>query len=239
METLLAIGICLLGFFGIPIVILWIRDRLEQLLGETFLSLVAGVSLLFGISMACWIVYKAFYPTTQFQRSYFIYIGFAVPAVMIWYGVRRLFYFSGGVEEQEIDFNSPELLASKDQARATLGYFTQQAEKHIDGAFVKFPLQTDEDFTEHIWGYVHHYADEVFNISVANDTFATGEYGMRMDVPEADVEDWMIMLPDGTVKGGFSIIAGFRYLENKGRKLNKTMRKQKQALIDFDRPTAS
>lgn len=32
----------------------------------------------------------------------------------------------------------------------------------------KFPLTTDAGVTEHIWAYVHHYADGIFNVSLAN-----------------------------------------------------------------------
>ena len=40
------------------------------------------------------------------------------------------------------------------------------------------------------------------------------------------------MLPDGTIRGMFSLIRAFDYLENKGRRLTKTMRAQKATLVD-------
>ena len=52
--------------------------------------------------------------------------------------------------------------------------------------------------------------------------------------PESEVEDWQIMLPDGSLKGAYSLIGAFQYLENKGKSLTKTMRKQKALLVDAE-----
>lgn len=39
------------------------------------------------------------------------------------------------------------------------------------------------------------------------------------------------MLPDGTIRGSYSLIGAFRYLEKNGKPLTKTMREQKALLL--------
>lgn len=237
--------ILLLGtlFIGLPVAILWIRDH-GGIFGRLVGYCIAVTSLALGLALAGWFTYGFLYGTGWLERGsdnplrfgMHLVLAWSVAAVFAAYGFHYIFRPGAGIEEQEIDFDSPEFSAAKKQARDTLGFFTQKASEHVDGAFIKFPLVTADNLTEHIWGYVHHYGNGKFNVSVANDTFATREHGMRMDVSEDDVEDWQIMLPDGTIKGAFSVIGVFRYLERKGRRLNRTMRKQKQALLDFNRP---
>lgn len=86
---------------------------------------------------------------------------------------------------------------------------------------------------EHIWGYVHHHADGVFNVSHANTPYTqTAPIETRRDVPESDVEDWQIMTSDGRIKGGFSLRALFEYVERNGIHLNRTMRTQRAQSLD-------
>ena len=131
------------------------------------------------------------------------------------------------------DLKCPELEASVAKARATLPQFLPHVEKGVDGAFVKFPLQTPQGNTEHIWGYVHFYKDGRFNVSLANAPYDPQQPADgRRDVPIGDIEDWQIMQPDGRIRGAHSLIALFRYHEARGVKLTPKMRKQKASLID-------
>jgi hypothetical protein len=59
-----------------------------------------------------------------------------------------------------------------------------------------------------------------------------GELADQCSVPDSAVEDWQILHSDGRVNGAFSMIASFHYLERKGVRLNRVMRKQKAQLID-------
>jgi len=116
--------------------------------------------------------------------------------------------------------------------------------RHEDGAYVKFPLRTDAGVTEHIWAYVHHYADGIFNVSLANTPHTQkGDVETRRDVPEADVEDWQIMTRDGRIRGGYTLRALFEHVDANGIHLNRTMRKQRaqftDAIDDVSAPGAS
>jgi hypothetical protein len=72
-----------------------------------------------------------------------------------------------------------------------------------------------------------------FNVSTVDDPCAElKEFGARTDVPESVVEDWLIIEADGRIKGGYTYIGSFQYLERWGTKLNRTMRKQKSQFVD-------
>lgn len=192
-----------------------------------------GVSLVFGSAIVLWFLYNQVWPTREFKDGFRSIFQLALPIGMIWIGWRWLTDAGAGVEEQDIDIESPELVASVAEAKRTLATFKAEVEKHIDGAYLKFPLVTDKGVTEHIWAYVHHYADGVFNVSLANAPYTQeGEIEPRRDVNEAEVEDWQIMLPDGRSRGAYSLAAAFRYLDRIGVRSNRTMRKQRAQLID-------
>jgi len=195
--------------------------------------LLGVVALLIGITILGWCIYNLVAPTAVFRRSFYSVFQLIVPIAMIWYGWRWLCDDGPGIETLQIDPNAPELIDAKVQARRSMAVFLAAVRQHEDGAYLKFPLLTDAGVTEHIWAYVHHYADGVFNVSLANTPYTQkGDVENRRDVPEADVEDWQIMTRDGRIRGGYSLRALFDHVEAKGIHLNRTMRKQRAQFVN-------
>lgn len=190
------------------------------------------VALFMGVSILGWVGYNILWPTAAFRRSYGSVLQLILPIAMVRYGWKWLRDDGPGIEGLEIDFQAPELRASVDQARRALPTFLRAVARHQDGAYIKFPLVTDAGTKEHIWAYVHHYADGVFNVSLANTPYTqTGPIDSRRDVPEADVEDWQIMTPEGRIRGAYSLHAAFDQAERKGIAFNRTMRQQRAQLL--------
>src|SRR5262249_42019303 len=127
-----------------------------------------ALALLIGLAIVAWFLYNLIAPTADFRRSFRSPFQLIMPIAMIWYGWRWLSDGGPGIETIQISNDVPELVRSRAQARRTMNVFLEAVRRHVDGAFVKFPLVTDAGVTEHIWGYVHHYADGVFNVSLAN-----------------------------------------------------------------------
>jgi uncharacterized protein YegJ (DUF2314 family) len=202
-----------------------LRVILKQIFGVLAVGIGAGLIL--------WLLYNLIWPTSYF-RGPSNPLQLAYPVVMIWVGWRWLTDGGPGIEKQGVDFDAPELISSVAEAKRTLPSFIAEVKKNIDGAFVKFPLLTDKGVTEHIWAYVHNYKDGVFNVSLANTPYTQkAEIKRRLDITEAEVEDWQIMLPDGRIRGAYSSMAAFRYLERKNIRLNRTMRKQRMLFTDM------
>jgi uncharacterized protein YegJ (DUF2314 family) len=190
------------------------------------------VSLFMGVTILGWVGYNVLWPTREFQRSYRSVLQLTLPILMVTYGWKWLRDDGPGIESLPIDFEAPALRASVDHARRTLPTFLRAVGRHQDGAYIKFPLRTDAGATEHIWAYVHHYADGMFNVSLANTPYTqTGPLESRRDVPEADVEDWQIMTPEGRIRGAYSLRAAFEQAQSSGVRFNRTMRQQQAQLL--------
>lgn len=188
------------------------------------------------MALLAFIIYDLFKSISSIDEISIKYLVWFILSIgFLSFGSKWLNDSGPGIEEHNIDFDSPELTGSIDKAKETLPFFISKIKNHIDGAYLKFPFLTDENITEHIWAYVHHYENGVFNVSMVNDPYSQkGEYEQRVDVDENDVEDWQIMYPDGKVKGGFSYIGALKYLERKGIRFNKNLKNQKKQLLDAE-----
>ena len=232
MVTILTIVSILVIFLGIPLLIVWLKDR-AGITGVIVKRVIGAISFLFGVIIVGWVAYNIFFPTKEFQASYKSFFQIGAPVVMIWIGWKWLTDTGPGIEEQNIDFDAPELVAAKRRAQESLPEFVDQVNQRVDNALIKFPFKTEGNVTEHIWAYVLGYANGVFSVSLANVPLTQGDsYEGQRDVPEAEVEDWEILLPDGRIKGAYSYIGAFQHLENRGIKLNKTMLREKNKLIN-------
>ena len=226
-NVILVAVVCIAFMVGLAALILWIKDRATWT-GTIVKRFLGAISLSIGLIIAGWIIYNLFHPTEHFRKGSPIAV-----ILMIWLGVKWLFGSEPGLDDEHIDFDSPELQAARQQAKETLPHFIRQVSHGVDQAYIKFPFQTDQGVTEHIWGYVHHFSNGEFTVSLANTPYTQeGEYNTWQYVPESDIEDWQIVLPNGKIKGGYSTIGAFRYLENRGRRLSRKMQKQKSELVD-------
>jgi uncharacterized protein YegJ (DUF2314 family) len=195
--------------------------------------ILGAVSLLMGAALLVWFTYNLFRPTADFKANFRSGFQVILPLAMLWYGWRWLNDGGPGIETLQIDPQAPELVASVREARRTMPAFLEAVQRHADQTYLKFPLTTDAGVTEHIWAYVHHYADGVFNVSLSNTPYTqTAAIENRRDIREGDVEDWQILLPNGSIQGGYSLRALFDHVERKGIRLNKTMRKQRAQFLD-------
>jgi uncharacterized protein YegJ (DUF2314 family) len=210
------------------------RKGALPMMGFVVRRVLGAVALAVGIALIVWFVYNLLWPTEEFKSGFRNVFQLIVPIACLIAGWKWIRYEGKGIEQiTPPDFDCPELKASVERARNTLPTFVAEVEKGIDGAFVKFPLRTPQGFIEHIWAYVHFFKDGRFNVSLANEPFDENQDSKgRRNVPIKDVEDWQIMHPDGRISGAHSLMALFRYHENKGLKLSPLMRKQKAQLVD-------
>ena len=192
------------------------------------------LALLIGVTLSCWFVYNQIWPTDEFKAGFRSVFQLIVPIACIVVGWQWLRYEGKGIDQiTPPDLNCAELNESVRQARDSMPAFIAEVEKGIDGANIKFPMMTKQGYTEHIWAYVHFYRDGYFNVSLVNtpNNLIESAEGRR-DVAADEVEDWQIIQPDGRIRGGYSLIALFRYHEGRGLKLSPLMKKQKSQLLD-------
>jgi uncharacterized protein YegJ (DUF2314 family) len=226
-----AFFLCCVGFAAI---MLLMKER-GRLLGEVVSKAFGLVMLLGGLlyaNVAIGILSKT--SITAFYESWFNASPFLLAPMLFWMGLKWLFYQGRGIEIEGLrpDFRSRVISEAANSAGDALPYLIEQARQYVDGAYILFPSITDKGVTEHVWAYVHHYENGIFNVSPVDKPHERGKrFAERRDVPESDVQDWKIEFADGRIKGAYSYITALQYLERSGR-LNRTMRKQKEQLLD-------
>lgn len=222
---IVAIGLVL------PVIILWLRDR-YNLLGICVEKGFGLIVFLFGASIVILFIFMTVVGNGPglLQLIWGLFL-FGAIAAYGWSWVRNggpgiEHYFKPGPEFEELQ-------ASVNQARATLPWFIEQVEQNVDGAYIKFPLVSPDGYTEFVWAYVHNLHDGCFNVSIVNQPYDDElDVSGRRDVLVEEAVDWQIMYPDGSIRGAYSLIALFAYVERQGKRLSRTMRKQKAQLLD-------
>lgn len=196
------------------------------------------VAIFVGVVLLGWYLYNQLYPTAEFREGYKGLYQLVFPILSVWYGFRWLLNLGPGIDHrQDVDYKNPIFIAALAQARRTLPDLIERLKPHADNFYIKFPIVTDAEVTEHIWGYVHHYEDGVFNVSLANVPHTQkAPIDQRRNVPEDQVEDWQIFHADGKVEGSWLTVALFQSIEAKGEAFTGKMRKQRALLMQADYP---
>jgi uncharacterized protein YegJ (DUF2314 family) len=168
--------------------------------------------------------------------GFVIMIGFA--AVCLYGAIRWVRDRGHGLEYLPPDLNVPGMPEAISRSRSSIQDFIGSLQGYRGRAFIKFPVAYDEGFTEHLWGCVQSFEDEVFDVSPANLPFHGGLIADDRIQVEADaVEDWMLVDEEGRIRGGFSLVAIFNHFDKTGRWLTPRLRFQKSLLLDARRVT--
>lgn len=126
---------------------------------------------------------------------------------------------SGHLGAAAIAHDDPLMLAAFDEAKRTWTTFLALYREHPQASIVKFRLHTTAGEIENVWGDL--LALEDARATVFLRTPPVGKTDVRdpqITVPLADIVDWQVMLPDGTLRGGFTQQATFRIIErDRGR----------------------
>lgn len=162
------------------------------------------------------------------------FVMFTLGSVILYGAVRWIRDLGYGLEDLPPDLQLPGFNASANIARENLSKFIELVEDDVDGAYIKFPMEIEDSYTEHIWGYVHSLKEGEFIVSLANLPFQQESYSSgRLKVKTSEIEDWMVIDEHGDIKGAYSLIAIFEDFKTTGRWLSPKMKRQQKRLIDF------
>ncbi len=121
--------------------------------------------------------------------------------------------------------DDPLLLASIEQARATLGEFATRFADSPKDAIVKLRFVSDTSGVEHLWAEVLERRDEATYMVRFASQPVTQKAPMEPVVAcaIADIEDWQVRDADGGIHGAFSQRAMFKIARRDGVKLPKKL----------------
>ena len=97
------------------------------------------------------------------------------------------------------------MIKAKQQAVKALDTFFMLYPQHADSAFVRFAFEPTRDHVEHLWGKVKTLNSAHVNIQLKRkegleDVYYPEELELKVD----RIEDWLIHLNNGNIRGGFT-----------------------------------
>jgi uncharacterized protein YegJ (DUF2314 family) len=115
--------------------------------------------------------------------------------------------------------DDPLMIAALEQARQTWDTFVRLYPDHRDASIVKFRFTTKSGEVENVWAHLLDLGSAEATVYLRTPPVrGPAPNDPQLIVPVADIVDWQIMLPDSTLRGGFTQQATFRILErDRGR----------------------
>jgi uncharacterized protein YegJ (DUF2314 family) len=140
-------------------------------------------------------------------------------AVLVHSALERGRRAGGHLGAWSVAHDDPLMLAALEDARRTWSAFLGLYRDHPQTAIVKFRLRTTAGNIENVWGDLLALDGERATVSLRTPPLGrTDVRDPRMTVPVTDIIDWQVMLPDGSLRGGFTQQATFRIIErDRGR----------------------
>lgn len=101
--------------------------------------------------------------------------------------------------------DDPLMLAAKEKARASLSTFRTLFQRSPSECSAKFPVLTDTGTTEYLWAQVTAWEGDKLTLQYLTPP-VTQEAPMPASAvrSEAELVDWLVELPEGRLRGGFS-----------------------------------
>ena len=110
--------------------------------------------------------------------------------------------------------DDPLMLAAIAEAKRSWPKFLELFAAHPRDSIVKFRLTTKAGEIENVWGDLLELSADSATVYLR--TLPVGEADIpdrRMRIPAGDIVDWQVMVPDGSLRGGFTQQATFRIIE--------------------------
>jgi uncharacterized protein YegJ (DUF2314 family) len=123
--------------------------------------------------------------------------------------------------------DDPLMLSALEEAKRTWPQFLKLFASHPADSLVKFRLTTTTDHIENVWGDLLELGGETATVYLR--TLPVGEAAIanrRMSIPVTDIVDWQVMVPDGSLRGGFTQQATFRIMERENGPLTPKFAEQ-------------
>jgi hypothetical protein len=145
--------------------------------------------------------------------------GLATAAIVVHAILERGRRAPGHLGATAVAHDDPLMVAALDEARRTWSTFLRLYREHPETSIVKFRLRTTSGEIENVWGDLLELDAERATVSLRTPPIGkTDVRDPRITVPLADIVDWQVMFPDGTLRGGYTQQATFRIIErDRGR----------------------
>lgn len=105
----------------------------------------------------------------------------------------------------EIDDDDPLMLAAMEEAKSTIAKFLALLSSEHSEAQVKVPFTTSSGVVEHLWAEVLEVKDNVLSVRYYTPPVThEGKLDRLHDHNISEIEDWVVILANGKIHGGFT-----------------------------------
>jgi hypothetical protein len=84
---------------------------------------------------------------------------------------------------------------------------------------VKYRLQNRRGEVEHPWGELQHIDATAFRATLLTPLVGGNPQDPPFELPLSSLEDWQLELPDGAIRGGFTVRAEIEFSRRAGKSL--------------------
>jgi hypothetical protein len=132
-----------------------------------------------------------------------------------------------------IDPDSPEWQAAVSRARAAAPLLRELFPAHPEQTLVKLAVATASGSREHPWARVKALGPETVTAVIVTPLLDSPPgAGSDVTVPLAEVEDWHVLLPDGSIRGSFTTQAQIRLCRATGQPIPRELRGIEDRFVD-------
>jgi hypothetical protein len=117
-----------------------------------------------------------------------------------------------------IDFSKPPWSEAKAKAQESVPLLRELHVVHAGAIMVKYPLKNGRGEQEHVWGSLLTLKERTFSATL--DTPLREGKPLTLppfEVDIAELEDWQLELPDGSIRGGFTTRLDIQLAQAQGR----------------------
>ena len=118
--------------------------------------------------------------------------------------VSRLQYEKDTAHLQFIDPNNEQWNVAKEKAKATIDTFYALYDENQGDAFVKFPREGKVGLKEEIWAKVTAAGQGFVKVKLEPKFLLKKDDDPNLDLPVEQIVDWMVVLPTGKIRGGYT-----------------------------------
>ncbi|MBD8528097.1 DUF2314 domain-containing protein [Pseudomarimonas arenosa] len=131
-----------------------------------------------------------------------------------------------------IDQDDPLMTEAIAQARAGLGQFRRLLDEHPRAGSVKLPFDSNSGETEFIWAEVKLIEDDQVEVLYSTPPVShSGRIERQQRHPLSDIVDWVVELPGGMRRGGYTMRVMFQRAREQWGKLPAELQAEEEKYL--------
>lgn len=137
----------------------------------------------------------------------------------------------------EVAPDDPLLIEAIGKARETLDQFRELYAQRPRDSYVKISARSEDGRTEHLWGQLLDLTEDSMRLKPVNLHAAyNGPLEGELERPVSDLEDWQVELPDGNIRGGYTLQVMFIRAREQCESFPEELDMQQDRYLDHQAP---